>query len=105
MNKQEQIQEILREFNFDNVHYLMSCPIWPVYNDYGIIIKRVPWEWANVGVPDVNELKKGALELLLEVSKKSDNLVNVISSGGFKASNYYGKLCLEFIVEYYSTCE
>lgn len=101
MNKKEQIQEILHEFNFDNVHYLMSLSIWPVYNDYGIIIDKKPWSWLNVGVPNVNKLKEFALQLLLKVSENSDDTTTTIESGGFKASNYSGKLCLEFVVENY----
>ena len=105
MDKKEQIQEILHEFNFDNVHYLMSLSIWPVYNDYGIIIDRKPWIWDNAGVPDVNELKKFALEILLKVSKNSDDTTTTVESGGFKASNYFGRLCLEFVVENYLPCD
>lgn len=104
----EQIDEIMRNFDFVTVAHMLQFPLFPSYNDDGEIISRHPWKMFLDGnrfeVPNLFDLMNMAEKLLTDVSKHSSEEAGYVHCGCFKAINWYGRLGLEFIVENY-TCE
>jgi hypothetical protein len=90
MDWQEQIDEIMDNFNFERVHTCM---------------KAVNWTWWNggeddeSGVPSVAKLRKRSREHLWSVANHR-NKERIISSGGLEAQKYEnGSLSLRFVLE------
>lgn len=79
-DKQEQVNAIIDEFDFQKVHKVMQC---------------LEWEWFDTGIPSVEDLKRKARELLENVEPK-----HITATGGFRAS-MDSENCLElsFVVE------
>ena len=103
----EQIDEILECFDFVTVAHIMQFPLFPEYGDFGEIVDRHPWSMflkGKFGVPTVSELMHFAEDLLLQVSKRSEEEASYVHCGCFKATNWYGRLALEFVVKEW-TCE
>ena len=86
INKEEHIQYIIENFNFEKVHTVMELLHWT-------------WVMSN-NVPTIDELKKIAARLLNDVSK---NDYDSCSTGGFKATRYEDHLKLEFIISNYDS--
>lgn len=90
---EEQIREIMEEFDFDNV--------WNTMN-------MLHWVWVSSnGVPDINQLKEAANRNLHEAAKhfyNSDEQNEIlVGSGGFEATcNNYG-MRLRFVLEDWET--
>jgi len=90
--KQEQIEEILRGFNFHAVHKAMQA---------------LDWRWALPSrIPTIVELKKTAKSLLTRCYTKAlKNNESFLSTGGFQITAKYDKtentmlLGLRFVVE------
>jgi hypothetical protein len=88
MTKQELIDEILDQFDFEKVHLTM---------------KALGWEWMDVGVPEAPNLRKSARRLLQEATK-SPSPYSKISSGGFVVEkDVDGFLELRFEVSSWNT--
>lgn len=81
MNTQEKIDEIMDNFNFENVYKAM-----------------VALEWGVVGKPDIPQLRKIARDLLKRVSDQ-DEKESAISTCGFTAEMEGDTLKLRFQVE------
>jgi hypothetical protein len=81
-----QIEEILQEFNFYKVHHVMTTLDWVWSNEDG-----------TLSVPSVGRIKRMAKHLLIAVA----NRCACTKSGGFTARNDEGCLSLEFVVEDY----
>ena len=86
---EEKINEIMENFDFENVHKVMVA---------------LEWEWSfsrgGSGIPSVKSLKERAGELLSDVEDlicEGDTITS--SSGGFEAKYHDGCLSLSFIVE------
>lgn len=72
---EDQIEEIMDEFNFHRVHDVMT---------------HLNWRWWDCGeVPSVSRMRKVARDLLKEVSKGDSDVVS-LATGGFCAYRYYG---------------
>ena len=84
LHKQNRIQEILDNFDFDKVQSVMQ---------------HLNWTWslgANTrGIPEIDDLKKLAKELL----EDADANGYTIGSGGFEAKKLGDELTLQFIIE------
>jgi len=96
-----QKQDILKNFNFDLVHMIMSTACRAVYDNNGKPTGFYePWTYYYNRVPSIAELKQVASDLLDDVIKNNDiNKVIWTGTGGFKAVNRYGILNLMFILE------
>jgi hypothetical protein len=83
MKRRDQIEEIIREFDFKRVRKAMAA---------------LDWEWfGKDGTPTVRAMKKLARGLLKDVSRARD--ADTIGTGGFEARRYAdGTLLLCFIV-------
>jgi len=81
----EQIADIMRRFDFNNVHQHM---------------KTVNWQWHTVGVPSVEQLRETAEELLIEVSATTIGQANYHATGGFYAWRLGERLLLQFVIEW-----
>ena len=85
----EKIEQLMENFDFENVHKVMVA---------------LEWEWCfghgGSGIPSVESLKEKAMELLSNVDDLmyEDNEI-VCSTGGFEAKYHNGCLSLSFIVE------
>ena len=85
----EKIEQIMENFDFENVHKVMVA---------------LEWEWTfgrgGSGIPSVKSLKKRAGELLSNVEDLiCEGGTITSSSGGFEAKYHDGCLSLSFIVE------
>jgi hypothetical protein len=84
MAKEEQIEEILDEFDFYKVQRVMNT---------------LNWKWYNKGnvyeIPSVGQMRKHARKLLEECFNGN----SYAASGGFWASREDGGLSLKFVVE------
>ncbi len=91
MTNQEQIDNIMQEFNFVTVKSLMEA---------------LDWKWLHddllVRIPNISTIRKEAIELLVAASKYSPDQVNAVSTGGFVAENNKGWLSLSFVIEEWS---
>lgn len=91
MTKDEQIAEIINEFDWKKVHRVMVA---------------LDWEWEECGgVPDIKRMKCSANRHLDCVWNEaiSDNLTDIrIRSGGFVASYSCGYLSLSFCAEHWA---
>jgi hypothetical protein len=78
----KQIDSIMENFNFENVHKVMEF---------------LNWEWQDMGIPSISQLKLEAERLLLlAVSKKH----KIIGTGGFEVlRRKNGNISLYFVVE------
>ena len=95
--KNDMINEIIANFNFERVNKAMTA---------------LNWKWIDRGIPNTEELKKSAIERLESaieqaLSPKNNehhNIAWISFSGGFKATAWKNKkgkldkLLLEFIV-------
>jgi hypothetical protein len=84
--QQEVIDEIMDSFDFERVYKVMQ---------------HLNWEWVNVGVPEIYDIKKQARRLLKEAIK----LKTSISTGGFcvtyDVDDEYDTIDLSFVVSNY----
>ena len=85
IKKERHIKEILNNFNFEKVHNTM---------------KKLDWEWFNVGIPTIKDLKKQSKILLEDVCKYD---ICSSSSGGLKAIKNNDHLELEFVIADYDS--
>jgi len=83
LHKQNGIQEILDNFDFDKVQSVMQHLNWR-------------WSLGNnvIQVPTVDELKDMAKQLLEDADANSHN----IGSGGFEAEKIGDELTLKFVI-------
>jgi hypothetical protein len=85
----KQINAILEQFNFKNVHAYMVWKDWKWMDDDGFLTVPTPYR-----------LRTKAFELLKEVSNVGSGDVRSCRTGGFIATAYKkGPLVLEFPVE------
>ena len=86
ISKNEHIQFIIDNFNFDKVHKVMEF---------------LTWSWlGDIEAPTIEELKMCAIRLLNDVC---DDDVETCSTGGFKATRYNDYLELTFMVSDYDS--
>ena len=86
--RDEQIQEIIANFDWEKVHKVMVA---------------LDWQWAKTleheeGIPKIGDLVNTATALLTDVYKQN---AQSVSCGGFSAVQEDGLLGLEFRVDYY----
>jgi hypothetical protein len=82
---EEQIEEIMDEFDFEQVHKVMKFLDWRWLEDVN----------SEGGVPSISDLRKSSRKLLKEAS----GMKNVkISTGGFLAENNGNYLTLRFVL-------
>ena len=70
-SKEEMMQsiiDIIERFDFDKVHKYMT---------------DIDWQWRGEGVPSVNELKRTAINLLVEAVEDKTEVTSV-GTGGFR---------------------
>lgn len=84
--KQEQIQIILKDMDFEKIHNVMNF---------------LDWTWTNSEsgekiIPDVNELSANA-ELCMNKAIESD--FDYFNSGGFECEIIEGAIELKFVIE------
>jgi len=85
----EKIEQIMENFDFENVHTVMVALEWEWYFGHGVS-----------GIPSVGALKKKAMRLLSGVCDATcEDDTRISSSGGFEAKYHDGCLSLSFIVE------
>ena len=80
--KEEQIDLIMKGFNFKRVQRAMDS---------------LKWEWHGQGIPSIDTLKTRAMQLLWDVCRPK---VVSVRCGGFHAIRCNGLLRLEFCIEY-----
>lgn len=78
----EEIDEIMDNFNFNRVHIAMTA---------------VKWDWWEKGVPEIPDLRKMARKLLKKTIKEK----GYVRSGGFEAVYEDGDLELLFVLDRY----
>ena len=79
----KQVCHVMEHFDFVKVNRVMTL---------------LEWKWRDLGVPDVDELRKQALALLEEVAC-SDAKFSLRSTGGFVATKDSSVLELSFQIE------
>lgn len=89
---EEQIEEVMENFNFERVHSVM---------------KYLKWSWHIEGVPSIEMIKNEAKRLLIEVynscHKYGENQWS-IATGGFQVVYKVNKgFSLEFVIESWDT--
>lgn len=109
---EEQVQEIMRCFDFEHVHMMMEWQYSRVeYDDDGNHIEYHQWKMYNPDdgfcmVPTVNELKKDAERLLNSVVRFAKanprSRFYMTATGPFKVTYRYGIIELECIFESWS---
>lgn len=84
MKTKKKIKKILKNFDFEKVHDVMTHLNWTWYDTDG-------------KAPSIDQLKELAKRLLNEVSEKEE--FYTLHTGGFKATRYEnGTLQLEFVL-------
>lgn len=115
---EEQKRDILENFNFALVASIMAIPCRPVYrwdiadnpniDDFNDIVGYKPWKMYvrtnEYKVPNEEELRFIANELLNNVIKYAKSGDHSIATGPFKATYRYGILELYFIMESWGMC-
>jgi len=83
-DQDSKIYDIMSNFDFEVVNKVMVFLDWK-------------WGWGFEGrIPTIEELKETARRLLMDVCEPG---VSHISTGGFSASKFMGKITLDFNVE------
>lgn len=77
---EDDIEEMIGNFDFNKVHKVM---------------KHLNWKWLDIGVPDIEEMKKTARELLNSLKDKQ----TYSATGGFVARRNSYDFSLSFEVE------
>lgn len=110
LSLEEQLQDIMKNFDFDQVcEYMNWDKSTRTYDENGNCTSKSPWfvyTGRGYKIPNVDELKqlaKRQLEDLIERHKKypKENYL-YIHCGPFKATYRHGMLVLECIIEYWS---
>ncbi len=87
LNKQNQIQEILDNFDFNKVQSVMQ---------------HLNWKWSmgpnNYAIPTIENLVDMATQLLKDAEAASDDPF-IVGCGGFEAEKSGGDLNLKFVIE------
>lgn len=87
-----ELEKVLREFDFEKVHKVMTA---------------LDWTYSNGEIPDVDELRKTAEDVLktaIKIRKTEKDIKAVCSTGGFTGKcSKKGHLTLMFVVEEYGT--
>lgn len=102
---EDQINDIIDNFNFDLVAEYMEYFGRGVHNEQGDYIGRERWKMAcedGFHVPTVSDLKTLARRLLEDVISKLRGNYTYVATGPFKAIRRYDILELNFVPESWS---